>query len=155
MTDLFLIRHGIADPAANGAEDDARPLSAKGRRRMGVVVAGLDRMGVRFQRVLHSPKLRAIETAELLTPLLDGETVVTRLLAASPDARLVELLSSGDGAVAAVGHQPYLGELVDLLAGAGVGTGIDWKKGGVVWLRPNGAGFTVRAVLPPGVWPGG
>jgi phosphohistidine phosphatase len=58
--DLYLIRHAIAE---DGDDDDARPLSAKGAKKFKQAVKGLRALGVRFDRVLHSPRRRAVETA--------------------------------------------------------------------------------------------
>lgn len=67
---LFLVRHAIAE---DGVDDDARPISAKGRRRFQKIVQALAGLDVQLDRVVHSPKLRALQTAELMTPLLREE----------------------------------------------------------------------------------
>lgn len=148
--ELFLIRHAIAD---DGADDDARPLSAKGKKKFAEVVRGLAALEVRFDRVLHSHKLRALETADLLAPVTDGELEVTPLLAAAPSRALLHHLV-GD-TVAAVGHEPWLSELLAwLVTGDGRhGKAIDFKKGGVAWLsgEPRPAGMALVALLPPRV----
>ena len=81
MVSVTLIRHAIAE---DGPDDAARPLSKEGRRRFRKSVATLARLGVRFERVLHSPKRRALETAELLRPMCDGDFEVTPLLTQPP-----------------------------------------------------------------------
>ena len=70
--ELTLVRHAIAE---DGADDAARPLSKRGRQRFEDVVQELDSLGVRFDRILHSPKRRAVETAELLAGLCEGSQV--------------------------------------------------------------------------------
>jgi phosphohistidine phosphatase len=147
---LHLVRHGLAEDAAGGP-DEQRALTRKGRERFEREVAALGRVGVRFDRLYHSPMLRAVQTAELLAPLLDGESVVTPLLAEPPGP---ELLASLQGErVALVGHQPWLGELLSVLL---VGTpehggAFELRKGAVVWLEgdPVPAGMTLRALHPP------
>jgi len=64
--ELFVIRHGIAVPGSMLLADADRPLTPQGRKRFSQVVMGLQRLGLRCDRLYHSPWLRAVETAELL-----------------------------------------------------------------------------------------
>lgn len=144
---LFLIRHGIAE---DGDDDAARPLSPDGAKRFRQEVRGLRALGVRFDRVLHSPKRRAVETAELLAPLVDGEYEVSALLAQAPSAELLAQLHGG--VVAVVGHEPHLSSLLAwLVVGAPDEGRFELKKGGVARLagEPEAGGMTLVALLPP------
>ena len=148
---LFLIRHAIAVPASEDSEDAARPLTAEGRRKFERVVRGLDRLGVRLDRVIHSPWTRAVQTADLLHRLIDGESQVEMGLTRPPDAELAARLA-GDR-VAAVGHEPWMSELLALLV-TGNKTHADrfrCKKGQVAWLEgePQPRGMELVASLPP------
>ena len=146
--ELFLIRHAIAE---DGADDDVRPLSSKGIKRFKQTVTGLEALDIRFNRVLHSPKLRAVQTAELLQRLLDGTKEQSPLLAISPSAAVLELLV-GD-VVAVVGHEPHLSTLLAwLVTGeATLGGAFELKKGCVARLEgsPTPAGMRLRFLLPP------
>ncbi len=106
--DLWLIRHAIAEPAAAGVADGLRALTPEGRERFARGVRGLMRLGPRFDLVLHSPLLRAQETADLLEPIVDGETAVSAALAREPDEELLDDIH-GD-VVALVGHEPWLSQ---------------------------------------------
>jgi len=147
---LYLIRHAIAEEILPGQADDARPLSAKGIQRFKGVVRGLEELGIGFDRLYHSPKLRAVQTAELLVPLLEGETVVTPYLAAEPG---LELLSSIAGeSVALVGHEPWLGQLCTwLLTGRVSDSSFALKKGGVALLEGpiEPGGMKLVGLWPP------
>jgi len=160
--DLYLIRHAIAvdredwDAALPDAE---RPLTPEGVARFDAAVAGLDRLGVRFEYVLYSPWRRAAETAARLRPLVEGRTSASPLLCAPADAvttRAVLSEFADARRVACVGHEPYLSELLHCLLphGAGAQTAFRWKKGGVAWLEaetPAPGAFSLRAFLPPSV----
>lgn len=150
---LFVIRHATAVPRGGRAPDAERRLTPKGRRRWARAVRGLERLGTTFDRLYHSPWRRAVETADALADLVDGETVATRGLAREPTAALVAQLEGER--VALVGHQPWLGELVGILVfgEAREGARFDLKKGAVVWLEgdPRAGGMMIRAVLPPRV----
>jgi phosphohistidine phosphatase len=151
--ELFLVRHAIAVPATPELPDAARPLTPDGRRRFEEVVRGLDRLGVRFDRLHHSPWTRAVETANLLTGLLEGDSVVELGLSRTPDADLIGRI--GGERAAAVGHEPWMSELMSLLLTGSkpLAANIAFKKGGVAWLegeaRPRG--MRLRAFLPPRV----
>ena len=151
---LLLVRHAIAE---DGIDDDARPLSDKGRRRFEKVVGTLNDLGVKLDRIVHSPKLRALQTAELMTPLLrdEGTTEVLDLLADLPGADLFEALEGYDGDVALVGHQPYLGRLLAwLVTGRPTAeTAFELKKGAVAVLEgaPRPGEVTLTLLLPPKV----
>lgn len=146
--ELFLIRHAIAE---DGEDDDVRPLSPKGTKRFKDTVDALRVLDVRFDRILHSPKLRAVQTAALLEPLLDGVRDETPLLAISPSAALLELLFGN--VVAIVGHEPYLSTLLAwLVTGeATLGGAFELKKGSVARLEgpPTPKGMKLRLLLPP------
>jgi phosphohistidine phosphatase len=144
---LALVRHALAEA---GDDDFARPLSRKGRRRFKQVVTGLEGLGLHFERVLHSPKVRALETAELLGPLAEG-LEVTALLAEPPTPALLDALQGE--ALALVGHEPWLSMLLCWLT-----TGLPehapafaLRKGGVALLEgtPEPRGMRLLAFLPP------
>ena len=151
--ELLVVRHGIAVPGSMLLADRDRPLTPQGRERFTQVVIGLQRLGIRCDRLYHSPWLRAVETAELLRPVLDGEMVCSPALARPPSQ---ELLDTDEGErVALVGHQPWLGELLDwlIMGKQSGGSGFAFKRGGVAWLegRPKPGRMVLRAFLPPKV----
>lgn len=147
--ELFLIRHAIAE---DGRDDDARALSKKGARRFDQTVKLLRALDVRFDRVLHSPKLRAVQTADRLRPLVDGTFGVTDLLVGEPTKALLEACVGER--VAFVGHEPALSALLSWLIAGDVDTAsVELKKGAVACLagEPVPGGMTLRWLLPPKV----
>lgn len=148
---LLIIRHAKAVERRKGLEDASRALTDQGRQRFIASVAGLGRLGVKLDRVYHSPWLRAVQTAELLTPLLKGSTEVTPWLAAPPAPQLLELLE-GDS-VSVVGHEPWLTALISLLLHGTTqfGDRFELKKGGVACLegQPRAGSMRLTALYPP------
>lgn len=148
--DLFLIRHAIAEERKDGLPDVERALTDKGHSRFTLVVRSLARSGFRFDRVYHSPLLRAVQTAEILAPLNDGPMVSSDGLAEPPHP---DFFTSLEGEhVACVGHEPFMSDAVSLLTiGNPNGSWLRFKKGGVAWLRgePSPGGMELRALLPP------
>ena len=151
--ELLVIRHAIAVPGGMILADADRPLSPQGRARFTQAVMGLQRLGVRCDRLYHSPWLRAVETAELLGPVLAGEAVCSPALARPPSQGLLDDIVGER--VALVGHQPWMGELVTWLTTGTQpdGSGFAFKRGGVAWLegRPKPGRMALRAFLPPKV----
>jgi phosphohistidine phosphatase len=149
--ELFIIRHAIAAPGSMLLADADRPLTSKGRKRFSQAVLGLQRLKVRFDRLYHSPWRRAVETAELLAPVLEGTVVCSQALARAPSQDLLDALVGTR--VALVGHEPWLGELVAwLTTGAPPhGSVFAFKRGGVAWLegQPQPGLMVLQAFLPP------
>ncbi|MBM3225556.1 MAG: phosphohistidine phosphatase, partial [Candidatus Tectomicrobia bacterium] len=133
--ELLVIRHAIAAPGSMHLPDAERPLTPEGRARFTQVIQGLQHLKIHLDQLYHSPWRRAVETAELLTPLLEGAAVSHAGLARPPGLELLETI--GGERVAVVGHQPWMGELVAWLT---MGTLVDgslfaFKRGGVAWLE--------------------
>jgi phosphohistidine phosphatase len=150
---LFVIRHAEAVPRSSEIDDSSRPLTDQGRRRWRRAVRGFERLGMKPERVYHSPWVRAVATAEELVDRVGGKRVATRRLAEAPKPELLRELK-GD-CVAVVGHQPWLGELVErlVLGRAGSGAWLELGKGAIVWLEgePRPGEMALRAVFPPKV----
>ncbi len=148
--DLFLIRHAIAEERRADLPDAERQLTDKGRARFEAIVRSLHDSGFHFDRVYHSPWLRAVQTAELLAPLNDGPMVATEELARPPRPEFFATLEGAN--VACVGHEPWMSDALSLLTtGNPHGPWLRFKKGGVAWLRGAAmpAAMELRALIPP------
>lgn len=148
---LHLVRHAIAADAAPDRSDASRPLTDRGARKFAAEVRGAERLGWRLDRIYHSPLLRAVQTAELMRPIVTGSLHVLPDLARAPD---VELLAHIDGErVALVGHEPYLSALLAWLVTGGMegGERFAFKKGGVAIVEgaPKPGAMTLQAMIPP------
>jgi phosphohistidine phosphatase len=134
---LWLLRHA---EAADGAPDDARPLTERGVRQAEAVGRAVQTLGANIDVCLSSPKLRALQTAQLACAPLGLEVIIDRRLSGEPFD--VEELTAGQGDVLLVGHDPSFTLLLHDLTGAQA----RMKKGGlagiskgelVVLLRPT------------------
>ncbi len=115
---VTLIRH--AEAGDDAPRDEARTLTLRGRadsRRLGRALA---RHGVRFDLIVSSPLVRAVQTAELVAGAVDYEAriLVTELLVPEGAAsRVVALLASAGRnepetqSIALVAHEPILSAL--------------------------------------------
>jgi phosphohistidine phosphatase len=136
--DLYVVRHAIAEPRSVGLRDADRELTAEGIARFEREVRGLKRLGIELDAVVHSPWRRAVQTAERLRPVAPAARwIASDLLVDDPARALLRLLDEAGASVAAVGHEPWMSELVAWLAvgDADLGGSIPMKKGAVAWLR--------------------
>jgi phosphohistidine phosphatase len=133
---LWLLRHGEAVPH-DSKPDDERELTPKGRRQAELAGVALARLGLEFAACYASPKVRAIETAQLACRSLNVEPTEARSIAGQFDRHEAEELLLGhpdDDRVLVVGHEPSFSQLVYDFTGGRV----DFKKGGVAALRTSG-----------------
>lgn len=145
---LHLIRHADAGRATGRRGDHLRELTSKGRKQCAALRTVLERLGVRYQLLLHSPWTRAEQTADELAALAANTQVEDRL-AASPGRELIERLRGEEGGfVAVVGHEPWLGELTALLltGDSSLGGRFPFKKSGLYalrWPEPTELGYVL------------
>ena len=123
MKKLYLMRHGHSPTSAEaGVKTDAlRPLSDKGRADARRVAEALLKRGGRPSLILHSPLLRAVQTAAAAAAALKAPAEAFNPLDNSlpPQDVLAALRKRADSVeeLLAVGHQPQIGELANLLTG--------------------------------------
>jgi phosphohistidine phosphatase SixA len=116
---ILLVRHGDAIEAGGEIDDTARWLSAHGRERVRKVAAQVADKGVVFTRFVASPRVRAVQTAELFAAVMGFQGVVEIVPALSftvPPQHARAELEGYRGNVAAFGHMPTISEICGLLA---------------------------------------
>ncbi len=133
---VWLLRHGEAVPH-DSKPDDERELTPRGRRQSEVAGIALAKLGLEFAACYTSPKVRAVETAQLACEALNIEPALDRSIAgAFSRDDVLELLHAHEGGdrVLIVGHEPSFSQVVHDFTGARV----DFKKGGVAAFRASG-----------------
>ena len=124
MKKLYLMRHGHSPTTteAGVSKDALRPLSGQGREDARRMAAELAKRGGSPQLILHSPLLRAAqtaaETAVILRPV-SGVEVFAALDNTKPADEVERALAARAASideVLAVGHQPQIGEIAALIA---------------------------------------
>jgi phosphohistidine phosphatase len=149
---LWLLRHADAEPHGT-REDSERRLTERGEGQARTAGAALARMGVDFEAILFSPKVRARQTAELAVEAIGEDTrgrasVHTPLAGGFTAAEAIDATAgvSADGRVLLVGHEPDLSGVVGGLTGGRV----EMKKGGLAVVRLHGARGELAVLLRPG-----
>ena len=111
---LWLLRHAEAE---EGRPDDERPLTERGVRQAELAGRALARLGTEIDTCLTSPKLRALQTAQLACDPLGVEPTVEPALCGEP-FDVHELIAGRGDNVMLVGHDPSFTFTVHDLTGA-------------------------------------
>ena len=117
---ILLIRHAEAVPERAGLDDAARWLSRPGRNQARDVAEQVREHGLLPIRLLASPRVRAVQTAELFAQVLGFRGMVECLPSLSFTVSAEQAardLSAYDEDVAAVGHMPTIAEIAARLTG--------------------------------------
>jgi len=154
--ELFIIRHAIAEPLGkpNEFSDDRRALTDEGRNRMREIVKGLTKLGVQIDLIITSPLVRAIETAEIVSTGLglnkkDIRQTLNLAPGGSIESLFAEIKTHAEAeAVALVGHQPDLGNIISKIINGDDGdVAIQLKKGGVCCIDVAETVPTIRGAV--------
>jgi phosphohistidine phosphatase len=153
--DLLVVRHAIAGDRLEWSRsekpDSERPLTDEGRRKMAAAARGLAAVVPALSVLATSPYARARQTAEILHAEY-GKPEPTEVAALAHGGSRSELLEwiklqQKHAAVAIVGHEPDLSELIGwLLTGRPDGI-VGLKKGGACLLKFSGAPAAGAATL--------
>ncbi|MGZ3775504.1 MAG: phosphohistidine phosphatase SixA [Pseudobdellovibrionaceae bacterium] len=142
--ELIIIRHASAEVreefAQKGLEDQFRPLTMKGRKRMQKVCVALRDHVKSLDVIVSSPFTRARQTAEIISQIYFETKVIEapELVPHSPPQAFLKWLRT-EGRnykrIAVVGHEPQLSTFASyLLTGKPSQSFINLKKGGVLAL---------------------
>lgn len=150
LMDFYLVRHGEAK-AAN--EDPTRPLTDRGRKEVEKVARAVAAKGPRVFEILHSDKLRAKQTAEILAQSLAPRGGVREIMGLSPedDPQVAKVeLEVAEAPLMLVGHLPHLSRLASVLV-----TGdrekeiVGFPAAAILCLSRTEGGWEVRWTLAP------
>lgn len=143
---VLVIRHAeAAEPGTVYGVDSQRPLTDRGRRQFQLAAEWLVSRGIVPDHIIHSPLLRARQTAELLADAgrLDAEyRELGGWLASHVDGKILlsHIQESVAETVAVVGHEPSMSSCT-----------ADLIRGGAVRFRPGTiACIAFKGVPAPG-----
>jgi phosphohistidine phosphatase len=151
--ELYLLRHAHAgDPAKWQGDDAERPLSEKGRGQAERLGAFLAERRLKPGALLTSPRVRAVETAQIVGNAIGVKPEIDERLAMALDlAGLSEVIDdAGSRRVMLVGHDPDFSDLAATMVGA---QSLALRKGALARIDVSlplepGAGI-LRWLLPP------
>ncbi len=147
---LYLVQHG---DAKREEEDPLRPLSEKGIKEVKSVASFISRLNIELEEVLHSGKLRAKQTAEIICEKLKISKGISETDGLAPlDDPIIwaERLNKKSNPIMLVGHLPHLGKLASLLlCGEKEKNPIYFKMGGIVCLKRDEKGWSLQWMIIP------
>jgi phosphohistidine phosphatase len=119
---LTLVRHAKTEPSRSGQEDWDRVLEPRGQRDAPEMARRLKEQGLKPERILSSPAVRAITTATIMARELGVSAQKVqqdeRLYGASPKALLAVIQELGEQTrhLMIVGHNPGITEFADRIS---------------------------------------
>ena len=138
---IYLVQHGEA--CAKEVDPD-RPLTDQGKADIERLAAFLKRAGIQVERVIHSGKLRAAQTAERLAHAIAAgvELESCTLINPNDNPKTFDWQSdSRDRDTLVVGHLPFMAKLVSHLLIEDENRHITaWQPGSIVCLQREDAG---------------
>jgi len=152
---LYLVQHG---EAKRKEEDSARPLTDRGREEVERVASYAAKIGVKVKRILHSGKLRAQQTAEIMAKHLKPPKGVEKTDGLEPLAdpkAWAERLKKVEENLMLVGHLPHLSRLTSLLLTDREDVElVAFRMGGIVCLERDEEGkWRVQWIIRPETLP--
>lgn len=149
--EIYILRHGEAEPRSARVEEADRKLTPKGRRDVERVMRAASAAKVRPELALTSPYRRAVETAEIAIHELDPKPKLVETEALlperSPEQVWKELRPHSDAnEILLAGHEPQLSSLVAFLLGAPE-LRLDLKKGALVRISVEKMGVAPKGEL--------
>lgn len=148
---LYLVQHGEANQPD---VDPERSLTDRGKKDVENIGEFVKGAGVRVNRVIHSGKLRAQQTAEILCDACGEEGSLERTNMIGPNdppepfaSEITELNTD----TMVVGHLPFMARLVGLFVSGNPDRIItSYQPGSIVCLEREGSGeWTVAWMLRP------
>lgn len=136
---IYLVQHA---EAKREDQDPSRPLSEKGLQDIQKVASYVSRLNIGVDAILHSTKLRARQTAEILFAHLKPLKGISETDSLSPldDPHVWgERLKKYSDSVILVGHLPHLARLASLLlCGNPDRNAVSFRMAGMVCLESSG-----------------
>lgn len=138
---LYLVRHA---KAVSTDIDSQKPLSEQGCEDIGKVADFIKPLGLGVDYLWHSGKLRAEQTAEVLSEVVEVKIEVAAHSFLAPNdevAPIKDEIELAEQDVMIVGHLPFMGKLASLLLAGDEYAGVAaFRAGGIMCLESDDRG---------------
>ena len=144
---FYLVQHANA---LSKDVNEKRPLSEAGKTEVKVISSYLKRAGVVINKVYHSGKLRAKETAEIFSEYLsDGSFYPLNEINPNDDVKKFSKKLNEDDAMF-VGHLPFMEKVVSLLVAKDENAQVlKFQNSGVVCIERDDSEFQILWYIMP------
>jgi phosphohistidine phosphatase len=138
--DLFILRHGQAEPRAAGIVEFDRALTSRGQEEIRQVAAWAGSAGYSFDLIATSPLKRARETAEIVAAVSGDRVEVEIWPSLAPEGdrnALVEEICRHEKveSLLIVGHEPLLSTFISQVIAGDDRASILLAKGGMARIK--------------------
>lgn len=126
--ELYFLRHGEAEDYR--PDDHSRPLTPKGKARIQTATNILKKLNLNISHIYTSPRIRALQTAQIASEALDIEAQITEHLNYGFNHVALQTIlapHADDAHIMLVGHEPTFSQTIAYLTGGN----IDIKRGGL------------------------
>ncbi len=133
---LYCVRHG---EAVNAFENPERPLTLQGKEDIKILARSLASHGVQINHLIHSRRLRASQTAEILADALKPQKITEAKTGFDENDSIedaLEMIQHWQDDTMLVGHMPFMSHLVSALVVKNAHqTLVNYRPGTVVILE--------------------
>ncbi|MCK5566095.1 MAG: phosphohistidine phosphatase SixA [Planctomycetes bacterium] len=147
---IYLVQHGNC---VSKEVDVERPLSEQGKCDVERVAGFIQTLNI-SAKVWHSPKTRAMQTAEMLSAAMTVDGQVETVVGLNPNDDVADIkyrVASSDKDIMLVGHLPFMSKLASLLlTGDENKASVKFVQGGVLCLSDDD-GWEVEWMVVPGI----
>ncbi len=145
---LYLVRHGNASDFVH-----KNPLSEKGIAEIKSIASLISHKNIKVKAIYHSSKLRAEQTAKLLSKTINSELGIVKkdgLLPLDDISYICNFISKNNDDIMFVGHLPYMNKLASSLTGLVENdNNIQFSTGTIICLKKNMSLWDVQWVVRP------
>lgn len=165
--EIIIVRHALAeereDFAKKGLEDQFRPLTLKGRKRMQKVCMQMKDFIKDVDVIVTSPFTRAAQTAQILSQFYPGKKVIEipEMVPQSPPQALLKWIRTqgrNHKRIMIVGHEPHLSVFASFMLTGKAESFIDLRKSGILSLeiesfaQADAGGAELMYSIPPKIF---
>ncbi len=148
---LYCVRHG---EAVSAIENPERPLTARGVEGVWALAQSVAVQNIKVAQLIHSPRLRAKQTAELWAKALHPQVVTespSGLDESDSIDEMMEHIQHWQEDTMLVGHMPFMSQLVSaLVVGEPFHSLVNFQPGTIVCLEHFSEGqWLINWVLRP------
>lgn len=150
-TRVYFLRHAIAEDESKDGSDESRRLTDAGVKRARQVMRGLAKLIKAPEVILTSPLIRAAQTADLAHAQFRSPIETIDVLGRTAPQRIIAMLRKRpERTILAVGHEPTLSTVIELLIAPDADRGfIQLKKAGCACVDLNPTGPSRLVWLAP------
>ncbi len=148
---LYIVQHGLNLPKER---DPQKGLSSEGRRIVRQIARVVSGYGIKPSKIWHSGKQRALQTAELISEIMEPSASLEEVSGLGPldDVAAFAARVDLDSNIMIVGHLPFLEKLVTYIVFGTTGPPVfRLQNGGILCLDryPGSQEATIKWAIMP------